>query len=73
MRNKIVVDISCLKEDMLLINYEAPNGMKRHNHLWNGGNGKERLPYTIRKMLLISSKRLMLDANMVNSLSNILK
>ena len=25
---------------MLLVNYEAPNGIKRHNHLWNGGNGK---------------------------------
>ena len=36
---KIVVDISCKKEDMLLINYEAPNGKKLHNRLWNGGNG----------------------------------
>ena len=24
---------------MLLINYEAPTGLKRHNRLWNGGNG----------------------------------
>ena len=24
---------------MLLINYEAPNGKKRHNRLFNGGNG----------------------------------
>ncbi len=24
---------------MLFINYEAPNGKKLHNHLWNGGNG----------------------------------
>ena len=39
-RNKMVVDISCKKEDMLLINYEAPDGRKRHNKLWNGGNGK---------------------------------
>ncbi len=38
--NKIVVDISCLKKDMLLVNYESPDGMKRHNRLWNGGNGK---------------------------------
>ena len=37
--NKMVVDITCLKKDMLLINYEAPNGTKRHNRLWNGGNG----------------------------------
>ena len=38
--NKMVVDFSCEKEDMLLINYEAPNGKKLHNRLWNGGNGK---------------------------------
>ena len=30
---------TCQKKDMLLINYEAPNGEKRHNNLWNGGNG----------------------------------
>ena len=24
---------------MLLVNYEAPNGLKRHNKLFNGGNG----------------------------------
>lgn len=33
------VDIRCSKKDMLLINYEAPNGLKLHNRLWNGGNG----------------------------------
>ncbi len=38
-RNKMVTDITCNKEDMLLINYEAPNGKKLHNRLWNGGNG----------------------------------
>lgn len=37
--NKMVTDIRCKKEDMLLINYEAPNGKKLHNKLWNGGNG----------------------------------
>ena len=26
------------KEDMLPVNYEAPDGSKRHNRLWNGGN-----------------------------------
>lgn len=30
---------TCKKEDMLLVNYEAPNGKKLHNRLWNGGNG----------------------------------
>lgn len=32
-------EIECYKKDMLLVNYEAPDGTKRHNHLWNGGNG----------------------------------
>ena len=32
-------EVFCRKEDMLLINYEAPDGRKRHNRLWNGGNG----------------------------------
>ena len=36
----MVTDITCEKKDMLLVNYEAPNGKKLHNRLWNGGNGK---------------------------------
>ena len=32
-------EITCKKKDMLLINYEAPDGSKKHNRLWNGGNG----------------------------------
>ena len=32
-------EIHCLKKDMLLVNYEAPDGSKKHNRLWNGGNG----------------------------------
>ena len=32
-------EVFCRKRDMLLVNYEAPDGIKRHNHLWNGGNG----------------------------------
>lgn len=32
--------VRCKKKDMLLVNYEAPDGSKRHNRLWNGGNGK---------------------------------
>lgn len=38
--NRMVTDITCEKKDMLLVNYEAPNGTKRHNRLWNGGNDK---------------------------------
>ena len=37
--HRMVTDITCEKRDMLLINYEAPNGAKRHNRIWNGGNG----------------------------------
>ena len=37
---RLVTDIRCYKKDMLNINYEAPTGLKRHNRLWNGGNGR---------------------------------
>lgn len=39
-RYRMVTDISCQKSEMLLVNYEAPNGTKRHNRLWNGGTGR---------------------------------
>lgn len=39
-RDRMVTDITCEKKDMLLVNYEAPNGKKLHNRLWNGGNGR---------------------------------
>ncbi len=32
-------EVFCRKRDMLLVNYEAPDGTKRHNRLFNGGNG----------------------------------
>ncbi|BBF42897.1 hypothetical protein lbkm_1583 [Lachnospiraceae bacterium KM106-2] len=35
----IKLEIHCKKEEMLLVNYEAPNGKKLHNKLWNGGTG----------------------------------
>ena len=37
--HKMEVHITCEKKDMLLVNYESPDGAKRHNRLWNGGNG----------------------------------
>lgn len=37
--SKIEITIKCKKEEMLLINYEAPNGKKLHNKLFNGGTG----------------------------------
>jgi hypothetical protein len=33
-------EVFCQKADMLLVNYEAPDGSKKHNRLWNGGNGR---------------------------------
>jgi len=43
-RNAIMhAQIRCKKKDMLRINYEAPDGSKRHNRLWNGGNGTGRI------------------------------
>ena len=35
----MVSDIVCDKANMLLVNYEAPDGSKKHNRLWNGGAG----------------------------------
>lgn len=37
--SKLDTMITCRKEEMLNINYEAPTGFKKHNRLWNGGNG----------------------------------
>ncbi|MCQ2964814.1 MAG: hypothetical protein MJ203_04530 [archaeon] len=36
----MITDITCEKKDMVFVNYEAPDGKKRHNRLWNGGNGQ---------------------------------
>ena len=36
-------EVRCPKDEMLLINYEAPDGTKRHNRLWNGGTGTGRV------------------------------
>ena len=35
----IEVNVTCKKNDMLLVNYEASDGTKKHQKLWNGGNG----------------------------------
>ena len=37
---------------MLLINYEAPNGKKLHNRLWNGGSGEGRVKLYKGKKLI---------------------
>lgn len=38
-RAKMEVSIECARDEMLFVNYESPDGMKRHNRLWNGGTG----------------------------------
>lgn len=38
-RAKMEITATCNKEEMLLINYESPDGYKRHTRLWNCGNG----------------------------------
>ena len=38
--DRMVTELSCEKADMLLVNYEAPNGERKHTRLWNGGNGR---------------------------------
>lgn len=37
---RMITDISCPKREMLFVNYESPDGSKRHNRLWNGGTGQ---------------------------------
>ena len=36
-------EIRCKRKDMLFINYEAPDGSRRHDRLWNGGTGTGRI------------------------------
>lgn len=35
--------VRCRKDEMLLINYEAPDGSRLHTRLWNGGTGTGRV------------------------------
>ncbi len=48
---------SCLKSEMLLVNYEAPDGSKRHNRLWNGGTGSG----TIKLYKKEKNQRILID------------
>lgn len=45
---RLVTDITCPKDEMLLIRYEAPNGQARHTRLWNGGTGVGRVCLYVR-------------------------
>ena len=40
---QLITDVTCSKDEMLLVNYESPDGAKRHNRLWNGGTGVGRV------------------------------
>lgn len=37
---KIEVDFKCDKSKMIFVNYENPDGEKKHNRLWNGGHAQ---------------------------------
>ncbi|MCQ2591242.1 MAG: hypothetical protein MJ188_00535 [Treponema sp.] len=50
-------EIRCKKQEMLLVNYESPDGEKRHNRLWNGGTGEG----TVKLWKKAGSKKVLLD------------
>ena len=37
--DKVILDVTCRKKDMILARYESPTGERRTRRLWNGGNG----------------------------------
>lgn len=39
----LVTDVTCPKSEMLLVNYESPDGEHLHRRLWNGGTGTGRV------------------------------
>lgn len=60
----LYLQMVCPKEEMLLINYESPDGTKRHNRLWNGGTGRGRMKlYEING----KNKRLIDDISFYNT------
>ena len=46
---RLITDITCPKDEMLLIRYEAPDGQARHTRLWNGGTGTGRVQLFVRE------------------------
>ena len=42
-------EIQCDVSEMLLVNYEDPNGDKRHNNLYNGGTGTGNIKLYLKK------------------------
>ena len=49
---KMSVKVVCEKADMLLINYEAPDGSRKHRKLWNGGTGHGQMKLYRKKVSL---------------------
>lgn len=48
-KSLMVTHVECKKEDMLLVNYEDPKGLKLHNNLYNGGNGIGNIKLYLKK------------------------
>ena len=48
---RLITDVTCAKDQMLLIRYEAPDGQARHTRLWNGGTGVGRAQLFVRSGL----------------------
>jgi len=53
----LAVDAVCPKDEMLLVNYESPAGLKQHKRLWNGGTGTGR----IRLYKKVRGERVLID------------
>lgn len=49
---KMETTLTCNKKDMLLVNYEAPDGSKKHTRLWNGGTGTGRVKLYKKEILI---------------------
>ena len=60
----LITELHCKKEDMLLVNYESPDGEKRFGTLWNGGNGYGDLKLYRRKFWFF--KKLVDDVHATN-------
>lgn len=52
---KITIEASNPKSKMLFFNYEEPDGVKRHNELWNGGHAESEIFLYEKKRFLFWS------------------
>jgi hypothetical protein len=50
--SKAIITCKCNKTEMLMKNYESPDGKKLHNNLWTGGNGQGRIQLYKRHLFL---------------------